>query len=267
MLSYAKLFKHAWSAWHLSAEDWRLPIFSRRQRHLYWPHSETSLKTQSLRGKMHATWPGVYWIGRVFGSSVGTATGDRLTRRQGIFVKNWDEMSWNEMKDMKDMKEMKCAKQIKSNTMSCSVLGSLVSCSPHLLKAPRTLKVYLSVGEEARPLIDCFSTFCEIVDNVMTMWHCYLSAAKQWYCGLCEAVTLRLRQPIWMVTEPAVASEAGLLTFLFLLPENQIMSCIVMPNQNYIAPLKSVSWRQHQCDSLTSTLYDVTQCHTMSHSC
>lgn len=93
------------------------------------------------------------------------------------------------------------------------------------------------------------------------MWHCYLSAAKQWYCGLCEAVTLRLRQPIWMVTEPAVASEAGLLTFLFLLPESQSMSCIVMPNQNYIAPLNNVSWRQHQCDSLTSTLYDVTQCH------
>ena len=169
MLSYAKLFKHAWSAWHLSAEDWRLPIFSRRQRHLYWPHSETSLKTQSLRGKMHAAWPGVYWIGRVFGSSVGTATGDRLTRRQGFFVKNWEEMSWNEMKDMK---EMKCAKQIKSNTMSCSVLGSLVSCSPHLLKAPRTLKVYLSVGEEARPLIDCFSTSCEIADNVTLLPFC-----------------------------------------------------------------------------------------------
>ena len=69
-------------------------------------------------------------------------------------------------------KEMKCAKQIKSNTMSCSVLGSLVSCSPHLLKAPRTLKVYLSVGEEARPLIDCFSTFCEIVDNVTLLPFC-----------------------------------------------------------------------------------------------
>lgn len=158
-------------------------IFSRRQRHLYWPHSETSLKTQSLRGKMHATWPGVYWIGRVFGSSVGTATGDRLTRRQGIFVKNWDEMSWNEMK-----KEMKCAKQIKSNTMSCSVLGSLVSCSPHLLKAPRTLKVYLSVGEEARPLIDCFSTFCEIVDNVTLLPFCSKTVVL-WALWSCHSET------------------------------------------------------------------------------
>ena len=136
-------------------------------RHLYWSHSETSLKTQSLRGKMHATWPGVYWIGRVFGSSVGTTTGDRLTGKQGNWMKlgfktemTWAKIRWKRWNGQK--------KTSVSNTVSCSVLGSLVSCCPHLLKAPRTWKVYLSVGE-ARLSIDYFSTFCEIVDIV---WYC-----------------------------------------------------------------------------------------------
>lgn len=63
------------------------------------------------------------------------------------FKMKWAEMRSNELKLIK---EMQCAKQSKCNTMSCRVLGSLISCCPHLLKAPRTWKVYLSVGEEAR---------------------------------------------------------------------------------------------------------------------